>query len=119
MLGHGESEREVEQAMDDLREYGVDVVTFGQYLRPTLKHLPVREHVTPARFAALEQRALKKGFLYVASGPLVRSTPGYVARTFAEVLFYRLVVRPVGTEAFVPAWLDAWERHLDADGEWP
>ncbi len=74
MLGLGESDREVEQAMDDLREFGVDVVTFGQYLRPTLKHLPVREHVTPARFAALEQRALKKGFLYVASGPLVRSS---------------------------------------------
>lgn len=74
MLGLGESDREVEQAMDDLREFGVDVVTFGQYLRPTLKHLPVREHVTPARFAALEQRALGKGFLYVASGPLVRSS---------------------------------------------
>lgn len=74
MLGLGESEREVEQAMDDLREYDVDVVTFGQYLRPSLLHLPVREHVTPARFAALEQRAQKKGFLYVASGPLVRSS---------------------------------------------
>lgn len=74
MLGLGESEREIDQAMDDLREFGVDVVTFGQYLRPTLKHLPVREHVTPARFKALEQRALKKGFLYVASGPLVRSS---------------------------------------------
>ena len=74
MLGLGESDREVEQAMDDLREHGVDVVTFGQYLRPSLLHLPVREHVTPARFAALEQRAQKKGFLYVASGPLVRSS---------------------------------------------
>jgi lipoic acid synthetase len=74
MLGLGESEREVEQAMDDLREYGVDVVTFGQYLRPTLLHLPVREHVTPARFAALEARAMTKGFLYVAAGPLVRSS---------------------------------------------
>jgi len=74
MLGLGESEREVEQAMDDLREYGVDVVTFGQYLRPTLLHLPVREHVTPARFAALEARAMSKGFLYVAAGPLVRSS---------------------------------------------
>ena len=74
MLGLGESEREVEQAMDDLREHGVDVVTFGQYLRPTMLHLPVREHITPARFAALEQRAQKKGFLYVASGPLVRSS---------------------------------------------
>jgi lipoic acid synthetase len=74
MLGLGESEREVEQAMDDLREHEVDVVTFGQYLRPTMLHLPVREHITPARFAALEQRAQKKGFLYVASGPLVRSS---------------------------------------------
>ena len=74
MLGLGESDRELEQAMDDLREHGVDVVTFGQYLRPTIKHLPVREHVTPARFAALEQRAMTKGFLYVASGPLVRSS---------------------------------------------
>jgi lipoic acid synthetase len=74
MLGLGESEREVEQAMDDLRAHEVDVVTFGQYLRPTLKHLPVREHVTPARFKALGQRAEDKGFLYVASGPLVRSS---------------------------------------------
>ena len=74
MLGLGESEREVEQAMDDLREHGVDVLTLGQYLRPTIKHLPVREHVTPARFKALEQRAERKGFLYVASGPLVRSS---------------------------------------------
>jgi len=74
MLGLGESDRELEQAMDDLREHGVDVVTFGQYLRPTIKHLPVREHVTPARFTALEQRAMTKGFLYVASGPLVRSS---------------------------------------------
>ncbi len=74
MLGLGESEREIEQAMNDLREHDVDVVTFGQYLRPTLKHLPVKEHVTPARFKALEQRAQQKGFLYVASGPLVRSS---------------------------------------------
>ena len=74
MLGLGESEREVEQVMDDLRARDVDVVTFGQYLRPTMLHLPVKEHVTPARFKAYEQRALRKGFLYVASGPLVRSS---------------------------------------------
>jgi lipoic acid synthetase len=74
MLGLGESEREVEQVMDDLRTNGVDVVTFGQYLRPTLKHLPVKEHVSPGRFEAYRQRALRKGFLYVASGPLVRSS---------------------------------------------
>ena len=74
MLGLGESDRELEQSMDDLREFGVDVVTFGQYLRPSMHHLPVREHVTPARFKALEERAMTKGFLYVASGPLVRSS---------------------------------------------
>ncbi|MBL8756199.1 MAG: lipoyl synthase [Planctomycetes bacterium] len=74
MLGLGESEREVDQTLDDLREHGVDVVTFGQYLRPTMLHLPVREHITPARFAALEARAMQKGFLYVAAGPLVRSS---------------------------------------------
>ncbi len=74
MLGLGESEREVDQVMNDLRAIDVDVVTFGQYLRPTLKHLPVKEHVSPARFEAYRQRALRKGFLYVASGPLVRSS---------------------------------------------
>ena len=74
MLGLAETEREVEQAIDDLRAHAVDVVTFGQYLRPSLLHLPVMEHVTPARFKALEQRALRKGFAYVASGPLVRSS---------------------------------------------
>jgi len=74
MLGLGETDRELEQTMDDLREHHVDVVTFGQYLRPSIKHLPVKEHVSPGRFKALEQRALRKGFLYVASGPLVRSS---------------------------------------------
>jgi lipoic acid synthetase len=74
MLGLGENEREVDQAMDDLREHGVDVLTLGQYLRPTIQHLPVKEHVTPQRFKALEQRGLHKGFRYVASGPLVRSS---------------------------------------------
>ncbi len=74
MLGLGESDREVEQVMDDLRNIDVDVVTFGQYLRPTWKHLPVREHLTPARFTAYAERARRKDFLYVASGPLVRSS---------------------------------------------
>lgn len=74
MLGLGESERELEDALDQLRAHDVDVVTFGQYLRPSLLHLPVAEHVTPARFKALEQRAQNKGFVYVASGPLVRSS---------------------------------------------
>jgi lipoic acid synthetase len=60
--------------MQDLRDHGVDVVTLGQYLRPSLKHLPVKEHVPPARFSALEDKAQRMGFLYTASGPLVRSS---------------------------------------------
>jgi len=84
MLGLGESEREVEQVMDDLRSIDVDVVTFGQYLRPTLKHLPVKDHVSPARFEAYRQTALRKGFLYVASGPLVRSS--YKAAEYAGMV---------------------------------
>lgn len=74
MIGLGETEREVDRVMDDLRAQGVDVVTLGQYLRPSMLHLPVKEYVTPARFKALEKRALRKGFLYVAAGPLVRSS---------------------------------------------
>ena len=97
MLGLGESDREVEQVMDDLREHGVDVVTFGQYLRPTLKHLPVREHVTPARFDALQRRALKKGFLYVASGPLVRSSYKAAEYYLAGVLRQRRAPRAAHT----------------------
>ncbi len=107
MLGLGESEREVEQTMDDLREFGVDVVTFGQYLRPSLLHLPVKEHVTPARFRALEQRAMKKGFLYVASGPLVRSS--YKAAEFyiAGLLRQRKAVAAAREHAAATAACDA------------
>ncbi len=74
MLGLGETEREVDEAMKDLRSVGVDVLTLGQYLRPSLKHLPVRDYVSPARFSALKNRALSLGFAYVAAGPLVRSS---------------------------------------------
>jgi lipoic acid synthetase len=97
MLGLGESEREVDQALDDLREHGVEVVTLGQYLRPTLLHLPVREHVTPARFQALGERARQKGFLYVAAGPLVRSS--YKAAEFyiAGMLSKRQAAAPVAS----------------------
>lgn len=74
MLGLGETESEVDEAMDDLRAADVDVVTFGQYLRPTKLHLPVREYVTPERFDAYRAMAEEKGFLYCASGPFVRSS---------------------------------------------
>jgi lipoyl synthase len=74
MLGLGETENELFQAMDDLRGVGVQVLTLGQYLRPTAKHLPVLEYITPQTFAFYREIAIQKGFEYVASGPLVRSS---------------------------------------------
>lgn len=74
MLGLGETHEELCTAMDDLRAVGVDIVTFGQYLRPTVNHLPVARFVPPAEFQALRELGLGKGFLEVVSGPLVRSS---------------------------------------------
>jgi lipoic acid synthetase len=74
MVGLGESGAEVEQAMRDLRAVGVDVLTLGQYLRPSAWHLPVVEFVTPEAFADYERLGRAHGFRYVASGPLVRSS---------------------------------------------
>lgn len=74
MLGLGETDAEVEQALDDMRAAEVDVVTMGQYLRPTRNHLPVRRFVTPDEFLRYRELALAKGFLEVVSGPLVRSS---------------------------------------------
>ena len=74
MLGLGETETEVFQAMDDLREHGVEVLTMGQYLRPTPQHLPVVEYIRPEVFDLYGDIARNKGFTHVASGPLVRSS---------------------------------------------
>ncbi|OTA61422.1 lipoic acid synthetase [Hypoxylon sp. EC38] len=74
MLGLGEQEQEIMDALKALRNSGVDVVTFGQYMRPTKRHLKVEKYVTPEEFEMWRQRALDMGFLYVASGPLVRSS---------------------------------------------
>jgi lipoic acid synthetase len=74
MLGLGETEAEIVETMDDLRAIGVDIVTFGQYLRPTASHLPVERFVTPEEFAHYREVGLAKGFLEVVSGPLVRSS---------------------------------------------
>lgn len=74
MLGCGEEPHEVVEAMRELRDAGVDVVTLGQYMRPTKRHMAVAEYVTPDAFKAYERIALDLGFLYVASGPLVRSS---------------------------------------------
>ncbi len=74
MLGLGEQFDEVLAALEDLRAVGCQIVTLGQYLQPTLKHLPVVEFVTPAQFEEYGRRAKDLGFLHVASGPMVRSS---------------------------------------------
>jgi lipoic acid synthetase len=74
MLGLGELEEEVLTAMRDLRASGCDILTLGQYLQPSLKHLPVVAFVSPGQFANYKLRAEAMGFIHVASGPLVRSS---------------------------------------------
>lgn len=91
MVGLGETTEEVEETLHDLRAAGVDVVTIGQYLRPTPKHHAVIRFVEPEEFAAYEKKALELGFLYAASGPLVRSS--YKA---AEVFLHSLLRHDAG-----------------------
>lgn len=74
MLGLGETEEEVYQAMDDLRQAGVQVMTIGQYLQPSKENLPVVEYITPEVFKKYKEVGLSKGFSFVESGPLVRSS---------------------------------------------
>jgi lipoic acid synthetase len=74
MLGLGETKEEVLKAMDDLVENGLDVLTLGQYLQPTKMHLEVSEFIHPDQFAEYKEIGLQKGFNYVESGPLVRSS---------------------------------------------
>lgn len=98
MVGHGETREELTEAMLDMRAVGVDFLTIGQYLQPTQSHLPVRAFLPPADFAALEQEGLQLGFLYVASGPLVRSS--YKAAEF-------FIHRALSARAQAPAPVDA------------
>ena len=74
MLGLGETEDEILETMSALRNHQVDIVTLGQYMRPTKNHLPVARWVTPEQFAELRRQGLAMGFTEVASGPLVRSS---------------------------------------------
>ncbi len=74
MLGLGETEEEVIQVMDDLRRVGCEVMTIGQYLQPSMKHLPVKEYIRPEQFEKYRIIGLEKGFRHVESGPLVRSS---------------------------------------------
>ena len=84
MVGLGETMAELAEAMDDLRAVDVDVVTFGQYLQPTKKHLEVEKFYTPSEFNELRRMAYERGFQFVASGPLVRSS--YRAADFLDYL---------------------------------
>jgi lipoic acid synthetase len=74
MLGLGETEDEIAETLADLQRANVDIVTFGQYLRPTLNHLPVERYVTPEEFDGYRRVGLDMGFLEVVAGPLVRSS---------------------------------------------
>lgn len=74
MLGLGETDEEINECLNDLRAADVDIVTFGQYLRPTPNHLPVQRYVTPEQFEEYRQWGLSKGFLEVVSGVFVRSS---------------------------------------------
>ncbi|SNZ14675.1 lipoic acid synthetase [Terribacillus aidingensis] len=74
MLGLGETKEEIIQAMDDLREHRVDIMTIGQYLQPSFKHLKVQKYYHPDEFAELKEIALQKGFSHCEAGPMVRSS---------------------------------------------
>ena len=74
MLGLGERDREIMKTMDDLREADVDILTLGQYLRPTANHLAIERYVTPDEFDTYRHEGLDKGFLEVVAGPMVRSS---------------------------------------------
>jgi lipoic acid synthetase len=115
MLGLGETEEQLWQTLRgmfpslsaktitnflvDLREVNVDVVTFGQYMRPTKRHMKVEEYITPETFELWRQRALDMGFLYCASGPLVRSSYKAGEAFIENVLKKRKGVTILGDEA--------------------
>ncbi|KAJ2009386.1 hypothetical protein GGI04_000508 [Coemansia thaxteri] len=111
MLGVGETDAEVLQTMKDLRSAGVDIVTLGQYMRPTKRHMKVHEYVTPDKFKHWEQVGNELGFLYTASGPLVRSS--YKAGEFfiSEILRKRSAV---AASANAGALVDGREKSLPA-----
>ena len=82
MVGLGETWAEIQDALEDIRARGVDIVTFGQYLQPSKRHLAVERYYTPEEFQELKRMSLKLGFKFVASGALVRSS--YKAGDFLD-----------------------------------
>jgi len=73
-VGLGETDEEILETLEDLRSVNVDIITLGQYLQPTPKHLPIAAFVTPERFEKYREIGMQMGFRYVESGPLVRSS---------------------------------------------
>ena len=110
MLGLGEQEQELMDALKELRKADVDVVTFGQYMRPTKRHLKVEKYITPDEFEMWRQRALDMGFLYVASGPLVRSS--YKA---GEAFIENVLRKRAGDKAGIPTQANL-EQAVAMDG---
>jgi lipoic acid synthetase len=98
MVGIGEQDEEVLETLADLRNIGVDIVTLGQYLRPTPKHAPVERFVEPARFAEYERAGRDLGFSFVASGPLVRSSYHAAEAFIAAELNEKRASRGIGQE---------------------
>ena len=74
MIGLGETEEEILQTMDDLLANGVDILTIGQYLQPTRKHIKVEKYYSPLEFGKLRKIAMEKGFKHCQAGPMVRSS---------------------------------------------
>lgn len=108
MLGLGETEQEILGVMDDLLEAGCRVLTLGQYLQPTLKHMPVEEYITPEKFEVYRQTALKKGFRFVESSPLVRSSY-HAGRHAPPVRFEDLGMRD---------YKEVWDYQEDLFAKW-
>lgn len=102
MVGIGEGDDEVERTLTDLRAAGVDVVTLGQYLRPTPKHAPVHRYVEPRRFEAWAELGRELGFAHVASGPLVRSSY-HAAEAFISALVRPSAPAPQASSGASPA----------------
>ncbi|KAL8649756.1 MAG: hypothetical protein Q9226_005447 [Calogaya cf. arnoldii] len=97
MLGLGETEDQIWEMLRELRKINTDIVTFGQYMQPTKRHMPVHTYVTPSVFETWRQRALEMGFLYCASGPLVRSSYKAGEAFIENVLKKRKAGRDVST----------------------
>ena len=107
MLGLGERHEEILTAMDDLLAHDVTVLTLGQYLRPTPKHLPVVDFIHPDKFAEYKEIAIAKGFRHCASGPLVRSS--YHAADFKPELD---VLDAIETDLRAQSGLELGPEHL-------